>query len=199
MRLAAFLPHLVQAVAQHWLLIANLVLGIQALLPLAAPVLMASGRPGLGRLFYTLYSPLCHQLPERSFFLFGPQMTYTLSELQRLLGPEVGLRDIGDATIGYKLTVCQRDTATYVAMWLAGLAYVPLRRRLRPLSLKFFALLCLPVAVDGFGQLLGLWDSTPWRRVISGALFGAACIWLAYPYVETGMKDVAAVTRTDSE
>jgi len=191
------LPLILHAVAKHWLLIANVMLGLQALLPAAAPVLMASGRSGLGQLLYTVYSPLCHQLPERSFFLFGPQVAYTLQELERLLGLDVPLRYIGDPIIGYKMTVCQRDVATYAAMWLAGLAYIPLRRRLRPLPLKVFALLCLPVAVDGFGQLLGVWDSTPWRRVVSGALFGAACIWLAYPYVEAGMKDVLGVTHVD--
>lgn len=194
-RIAAFLPRLVQAVAAHWLLLANILLGIQALLPAAAPALMASGRSNLGQILYAVYSPLCHQLPERSFFLFGSQVTYTLQELERWLGSEVPLRYIGDPTIGYKLTVCQRDIATYAAMWLAGLAFVPLRRRLRPLPLKVFLLLCLPAAIDGFGQLLGLWDSTPWRRVISGALLGAACIWLAFPYIEAGMKDVLHATE----
>jgi uncharacterized membrane protein len=196
--IAAFLPHLVHAVAKHWLLIANIALGIQAFLPAAAPVLMASGRSWLGHILYNMYSPLCHQLPERSFFLFGPKITYSLQELEHRLGPDVPLRYIGDPSIGYKMAVCQRDIATYAAMWLAGLAYIPLRKRLRPLSLKVFGLLCLPMAVDGFGQLFGLWDSTPWRRVITGALFGAACIWLAYPHVEAGMKDVLHVTAKTS-
>jgi len=193
-RIAAFLPRIVYAVAEHWLLLANIALGILALLPAAPPVLMASGRPWLGQILYTIYSPLCHQLPERSFFLFGSHIAYTLQELEHLLGSDVPLRYIGDPIIGYKIAVCQRDFATYAAMWLAGLAYIPLRRRLRPLPLKVFALLCLPLAVDGFGQLFGLWDSTPWRRVLTGALFGAACIWLAYPYVEAGMKDVLHTT-----
>jgi len=198
-RLAAFLPRVVRAVAQHWLLLANAALAIQAFLPMAAPLLMASGQSGLGQLLYKVYAPLCHQLPERSFFLFGQQTAYSLRELERLLGPDVPLRYIGDSIIGYKMTVCQRDFATYVAMWLAGMAFVPLRKRLRPLSIKVFALLCLPIAVDGFAQLLGLWDSTPWRRVVSGALFGASCIWLAHPYIEAGMKDVLAATPVGRE
>jgi uncharacterized membrane protein len=155
---------------------------------------MASGRSWFGQILYTIYSPLCHQLPERSFFLFGSQIAYTLQELEHLVGSDVPLRYIGDPLIGYKIAVCQRDFATYAAMWLAGLAYIPLRQRLRPLTLKVFALLCLPMAVDGFGQLFGLWDSTPWRRVITGALFGVACIWLAYPHVEGGTKDVLHTT-----
>jgi uncharacterized membrane protein len=196
--MTALVPRIVNATARHWLLIANIVLGIQALLPAAAPVLMVCGRPWLGQVLYTLYSPLCHQLPERSFFLFGPQLTYTLQELEHILGPNVPLRYIGDPVIGYKMAVCQRDVGTYAAMWLASLAYVPLRRRLRPLPLRVFAMLCLPIALDGFGQLLGLWDSTPWRRVATGALFGVACIWLSYPYLESGMKDVLQATTNTS-
>jgi uncharacterized membrane protein len=196
-KLTVFLTRFVGAVAKHWLLIANAVLGLQAVLPAVAPALMVIGHTREAQLMYTVYSPLCHQLPERSFFLFGPQATYTLQELEHFLGPSVPLRYIGDAAIGYKMTVCQRDVATYTAMFLAGLAFIPLRRRLRPLPLKLFALLCMPMAFDGFGQLLGFWESAPWSRVISGALFGLACIWLAFPYVETAMNDVLGVAEKE--
>ena len=194
-RIAGFLPPFVNGIAKHWLLIANTALGLVALVPVAAPALMASGQARLGQLLYALYWLLCHQLPERSFFLFGPQLAYTLQELERLLGTEVPLRYIGNPAIGYKVAVCQRDLATYAAMWLAGLAFIPLRQRLRPLSFKLFALLCLPLAMDGFGQLFGLWDSTPWRRVVTGALFGVACIWISYPHIEAGMKSVINATH----
>jgi uncharacterized membrane protein len=163
---------------------------VQATLPFLAPYLMHSGHMQAGYWLYRLYSPLCHQLPERSFFLFGPKWTYSLAELVRRMGPDVPLRYVGDATVGFKTTVCQRDIATYLAMWVAGLAFVLLRHRLRTLPLKLFVLLCLPIAVDGFGQLLTLWDSTPLSRTVSGALFGLACIWLAFPAIESGMKDL---------
>lgn len=190
LRIAAVLIRLVAVIARHWLLLINTALAIEAILPILAPVLMATGHASVARLIYTLYSPLCHQLPERSFFLFGPQTTYTLHELELLLGPGVPLRYIGNPAIGYKIAVCQRDIATYLALLVTGLAFIPLRRRLRPLPIKTFILLCIPMAIDGLGQLLTLWESTPYSRVISGALFGIACIWLAYPYIEAGMQDV---------
>lgn len=197
LRVATLVTRLLHAFAQHWLLIANIALGIQALLPALAPLLMFSGATSAGRLLYTLYSPLCHQLPERSFFLFGPQWAYTLLDLQQLVGPDVPLRYIGNATIGYKMAVCQRDISAYAGMWLAGLVFALVRHHLRPLSLKLFALLASPMAVDGLGQLLGVWDSNPWRRVVSGVIFGVACIWLAFPHVEAGMKDVLEVVERE--
>ena len=46
------------------------------------------------------------------------------------------------------------------------------------------------MVIDGSGQLFALWESTWWSRVLSGSLFGVACVWLAYPYIEAGMSDV---------
>lgn len=191
LRLSAIIIRIVAAIAKHWLLLINVVLAIEAALPILAPALMVSGYASVARLIYTLYSPFCHQLPERSFFLFGPQTTYTLHELEFLTRFAVPLRYIGNPAIGYKMAVCQRDIATYLALWAASLVFIPLRRRLRPLPIKFFVLLCFPMIIDGFGQLLMLWESTPYSRVFSGAMFGIACVWLSYPHIEAGMQDVA--------
>lgn len=188
---------LVRVIAQHWLLIFNTALGLYAALPALPPVLMRTHHLRAAGLLYTLFTPLCHQLPERSFFLFGPRFTYTLAELERRIGPEVPLRYTGSAALGYKLAICERDTAMFVAIWLAGLAFVLVRRRLRPLSLKAFALTCVPMAVDGLGQLVGLWESTWWSRVLTGSLFGVGCIWLAYPLVEDAMQDVRRVVNQE--
>lgn len=196
-RVTRFANALVRAIAQHWLLIFNTAMGLYATLPALPPVLMKSGHPRAAGLLYTLFTPLCHQLPERSFFLFGPRFTYTLAELERHIGPEVPLRYTGSAALGYKLAICERDTAMFVAIWLAGLAFVLVRRRVRPLSVKAFALTCVPMAVDGLGQLVGLWESTWWSRVLTGSLFGVGCIWLAYPLVEDAMQDVRKVVNQE--
>ncbi|MGB9880439.1 MAG: hypothetical protein ACPLRM_06725, partial [Anaerolineae bacterium] len=111
LRIAALLTRIVAIVARYWPFLISAALAIEALLPILAPVLMATGHASAARLIYTLYSPSCHQLPERSFFLFGPQTTYTLHELQLLIGPDVPLRYIGNPAIGYKIAVCQRDIA----------------------------------------------------------------------------------------
>jgi len=196
-RITTILNRLIYALAKHWLLITNTVIGLYTAVPILAPVLMAAGYTAAARLIYLLCSPLCHQLPERSFFLFGLQATYTLGELERLTEASVPLRYIGSPALGYKLAVCQRDIAIYLAALLAGLAFALLRRQLRPLSVKAFILLCVPIALDGLGQLLALWESVWWSRVVSGTLFGVACVWLAYPHIEAGMNDVLRVTEQE--
>lgn len=195
LRLSAIILRIIAVVSKHWLLFINMALTIEAILPIMAPILAASNHVSVARFIYTLYSPFCHQLPERSFFLFGPQATYTLHELEALIGSDVPLRYIGNPAIGYKMAVCQRDIATYLALLAASLAFIPLRRRLRPIPIKVFLLLCLPMVIDGLGQLFMLWESTPGSRVFSGAVFGIACIWLSYPYIEVGMQDVARTVR----
>ncbi len=197
--ITAILNRLILALAKHWLLATNAVVAASTALPVLAPTLMAAGYESAGRTIYTLLAPFCHQLPERSFFLFGPQLTYSLQELKQLIGPDVPLRYIGDPALGFKMALCQRDMALYLAMLIFGLAFGLVRRRLRPLPLKSFILLSVPIALDGLGQLLTLWESTWWSRVLSGALFGMACAWLVYPYIESGMRDVLRITQQDQQ
>ena len=69
------------SVAWHWLLYVNIVLGVLVLAPFGAPALMAVGATLPANVIYTFYSFLCHQLPERSYFLFGPRLSYSLAEI----------------------------------------------------------------------------------------------------------------------
>jgi len=172
----------------HWSALANAFLGLYALLPILSPILYRLGYARGGALLQTLYRPFCHQRPERSFFLFGERLTYSAGELASRLGLDaVPYRYVGAPGIGYKVAMCQRDVAIYGTMFLAGLLFAFARSRLHPLSGRAFLLLILPMPVDGLGQLFGFWTSTWLSRVITGALFGLAVIWLAYPYVASGM------------
>jgi hypothetical protein len=71
---------------QYWILIFTLVYGLFVGLPFLAPILMHSGWTLPAKIIYTIYSFLCHQLPERSFFLFGPKAMYSIGELPRRIG-----------------------------------------------------------------------------------------------------------------
>src|SRR4030066_288071 len=62
--------------AKHWLAVFNLLVFTYVSLPFAAPVLMQAGATGPANLLYTLYSPFCHQLAFRSWFLFGERPAY---------------------------------------------------------------------------------------------------------------------------
>lgn len=188
--LTVVLTRFTRGFGHHWLAWANLAMGLYIGLPLLAPVLMHSGHAGLANVIYTIFKPLCHQMPERSFFFYGPQATYTYNQLADLLGGAVPARYIGNAAMGWKVAVCQRDVALYGTMFLAGLLFSLVRRRLRPLPLIWAGVLTAPMAVDGTGQLFGLWTSTPASRVITGALFGLMLVWLIFPYLERGMRQV---------
>jgi uncharacterized membrane protein len=183
------MTRLLSWISRHWLLVVNVSIGSLIVLPVIAPILMHLGLTGAGDFIYTVFKPACHQLPERSFFLFGPQPIYTYSELSALLGGDVPRRFVGSPDLGYKIAVCERDVAIYGSMLLTGLLF-GLYRKLKTLPLKVFGVLVLPMLVDGFGQLLGFWSSTWQSRVITGGLFGVACIWLAYPYLQKGMHDI---------
>ncbi len=185
-----FLDKLIFRLAKHWLFLANLVWGLYVGLPVLAPILMLTGHIWLGNVIYSAYKVACHQMPWRSFFIGGPQVVYTYDELRTLVGPALTARYVGDATIGYKVAICERDVATYGIILLAGLVFGLVRRRLKPLPLWGFILLLMPVAIDGVTQLFGLRESNWQLRVITGALFGLASVWLAYPYLEEGMRDV---------
>jgi uncharacterized membrane protein len=197
-----FVDKMIYHLARHWLFLTNLVMAIFIGLPILAPLLMHLGHTGAANLIYTAYRFTCHQLPYRSFFLFGPDgiNSYPLETI--LAQPDLppNIQDfVGNAVLGYKVGVCQRDTAIYGSMLLYGLVYGLVRRwwRVEPLSLRAYVVVGLvPLGIDGITQLVGLRESTWDLRVITGVLFGVATVWLAYPYLDEGMRDIEEQIRT---
>ncbi len=210
-RVAGFIDRLVRWLARHWLATFNLLVALFIGLPVLAPVLNQLGAEGPARLIYTIYAPTCHQLPERSFFLFGPQAVYSVPDLEAQQALPAGLnifqrqalRFNGLAATGYKIALCQRDLAIYGSVLLSGLAFGVLRGRLFQAGRKppkmpiwLFAILSIPVFLDGASQLIGLRESWWLLRLLTGGLFGSAVVWLAYPYVEEAMLDVLQSPKT---
>ena len=72
---------LVMGLGRHWLLLFNSVWEVYLIIPFLAPLLMQMGWEPAARAVYSLYAFLCHQLPERSYFLFGPTLVPTEAEL----------------------------------------------------------------------------------------------------------------------
>ena len=184
----------------HWVGALNALFLLYVGLPLLAPALMAAGAEAPARFIYAIYRPACHQLPERSFFLFGPQLIYHRSEL-----PADGVADsdnifirrryIGDPEHGYKVAICERDVAIYGSMFLMGLLFALLRGRLPKLKARYVLLFALPMAVDGITQLVGLRESNWTLRLITGGLFGVGLVWFAYPYIEEAMRRTVSDPR----
>jgi len=67
--------------SHHWLAWLNLLVGIWVSLPWLAPILMHLGAAGPADLIYLFYSPQCHQLPQRSYFLFGDRLMIPLRDI----------------------------------------------------------------------------------------------------------------------
>ena len=120
-------------------------------------------------------------------------------------------RFVGNEQMGYKMALCERDIGIYLFVLLGGLLYGLLRKRykIKPLPLWAFLIFGMgPIALDGFSQLFSqygtaspalgflnnifpLRESTPWLRLLTGAIFGFSLVWLAYPHVEEGMQSTA--------
>jgi len=228
--------------SRHWLAFFNVIIMIYVGLPILAPVLMNAGADGPARVIYTLYKPMCHQMAQRSFFLFGEQYAYpravagtnlqpieaytgSLDEFKGIPSSDwpdfftAARRFVGNAQMGYKMALCERDIGIYGFILIGGLVFGLLRYRIkiRSLPLIVFVIVGLgPIALDGFSQLFSYWvlppngsvptglmgaianllplrESTPFLRAFTGALFGFTLVWRVYPQVEQGM----AATRED--
>lgn len=229
------IDRLIYTLARRWLLFLNLLVALYVGLPMLAPVLMQAGLTGPARLIYTMYSPMCHQLASRSFFLFGEQPAYpraiagsSLTPIEAYMPgiPEFAgastdpagwatfimpaRQFIGNAQMGYKMALCQRDISLYLGILAGGLVYGVLARRraIRPMPFWLFILIGLmPIALDGFSQLFSqffvgssvealarlfpLRESSPLLRSVTGLLFGLSIVWLVYPRLDFQFSEMA--------
>lgn len=138
--------------SRHWLALFNSFVGAVILLPYLAPLLMWLGLPGLANRIYFLYTILGHQLPQRSIFLFGPKLMYSLPEITvytQSLSPLVLKEFTGNAALGWKVAYSDRLMAWYGGFWIASLVYAVIRRRIRPLPIWGLVLFSLPMLIDG--------------------------------------------------
>jgi len=108
----------------------------------------------------------------------------------------------GDENVGYKVALCERDVAIYFAILLFGIAFGLSGRRFKSLHWALWLLIGIaPIGLDGFSQLFSQFDwpwlesivpyreSTPYLRALTGALFGLATAWFAYPNIEESMNE----------
>jgi uncharacterized membrane protein len=140
-------------ISNHWFETFLIVYGIWVWLPFLAPILMKLDLTNAGNIVYFIYSFFCHQLPERSFFFFGEKTMYSLREIQAVwqdtANPMILRRFIGNETMGWKIAWSDRMISFYTSVWLFALAWWTLRRKIKPASWWAFALLLLPMVVDG--------------------------------------------------
>jgi uncharacterized membrane protein len=136
-----------------WLVSTATVLALVSLI-LVAPIAAAGGHPGLAFAIYRAFGTLCHQIPERSYFIEGHQFA-----------------------------VCARCTGIYAGFAFTLLLY-PLVRSLRnttapPRSLLILA--TLPLAIDFSLTFFGFWENTHTSRLLTGALLGSVSVFYVMP------------------
>ncbi len=127
-----------------------------------APYLASIGSP-LAGFVYLMFKPLCHQLPQRSFFLFG-----------------------------HKLAVCARCTGVYLGLFVGGVfaaLLLSFGAMQKPLGMGVFLVALAPAFVDGTTQLVGLRQSTNVLRLATGFLAGAAVSVTLYSRIFTHKPD----------
>ena len=136
------------------------------LVPVAAS---SSGayRP-IGSFVYAFFSPLCHQIGSRSFYLFGEPFA-----------------------------VCGRCTSIYFG-FLSGVLAYPLVRRTRMIAAgvqpgkMFLAVAALPMIVDFALEAAGLYASSNVIRAVTGAWFGLLIPFLIIPGAVEGISQLFA-------
>lgn len=203
--------------ANHYMALFNALVFLYLGLPFLAPLLMYAGAGSPAGVIYRLYGSVCHQLAFRSWFLFGEQAAYPRAaagvEGWLTYGQATGLDEsdqwtarqfLGNAALGYKVALCERDVAIYGGILFFGLVFSLSGRRLRPFPWYLWILFGLvPIAVDGFSQLLSqpplnaipplsllpYRESTPFLRTLTGGLFGLTSAWFGYPLVEETMAE----------
>ena len=123
---------------------------------IAAPFLAASGHTASATNIYHAFGFLCHQRPERSFFIDG-----------------------------HKLAVCSRCTGLYFGAALT-LVFYPLLRSLRsthPPHRRWLILAAIPIFVDFLLTFVGVWENTHTTRFVTGTLLGSVTVFYVMPGV----------------
>jgi uncharacterized membrane protein len=183
---AIWLNRAVYWLSRHWLLPVSVLIAMYVGLPWAAPLFMEMGWFGAGNAIYLLYATQCHQLPQRSFFLFGNQPMYSLTEIQTVWqntnDPFVLRQFTGDPGMGWKVAWSDRMVFMYTIILVWGILFWLLRKRLKALPWWGLVLLLLPMAIDGSthaisdltaGIGLGFRDSNAWLAVLTSNAFPA--------------------------
>jgi uncharacterized membrane protein len=136
-----------------WLFVASASLAVVAII-VGAPLALAAGRGLLAASIYQTFSHLCHQLPERSFFIKG-----------------------------HPFAVCARCTGIYAGFAGAAVLY-PLARSLRHIEAparKWLFIAAAPLAIDFAIEFSGVWHNTHSSRFVTGALLGAVALFYVMP------------------
>lgn len=163
--------------SRHWLAFANAMLGLWMALPWLAPVLMHVGATVPAKVLYLFYGVQCHQLPQRSYFLFGSQLMIPLNDILKVYpaGDPLLLRPfMGSPEMGWKVAWSDRMVSMHAGLFLGGLLFGLTGRRWKPLPVWGWILLTMPMILDGGGHFVsdvlgaGFRDTNAWLAALTG-------------------------------
>src|ERR1041384_7119735 len=123
-------------------------------LGVVAPLAAAGGRGDLAQVIYRAFAVLCHQRPDRSYFIDG-----------------------------HKLAVCSRCTGIYAGFVFTLLLY-PLIRSLRTTTApppRWLLLAAVPLGIDFSLTFFGIWENTHTSRLLTGVLLGSVAVFYVVP------------------
>jgi uncharacterized membrane protein len=171
--------------SRKWMLIFSLLFGLFVGAPFMAPIFMQLGWIGVGKTTYSIYSFLCHQFPQRSYFLFGDKAMFSLGEIQSVwqntINPLVLRQFIGNAEMGWKVAWSDRMVSMYTSILFFAWIWYPLRKKLKTMPWWIFLLLLVPMGIDGithmisdiFGIGQGFRDSNAWLATLTNNSYPA--------------------------
>lgn len=136
-----------------WLISAATVSFLVSLI-VVAPLAAASGHNDLAQGIYRAFGTLCHQLPDRSYFING-----------------------------HKFAVCSRCTGLYGGFAFTLLIY-PLLRSLRNVTTPprtVLILAAVPLLIDFSLTFFGVWENTYTSRLLTGVLLGSVAVFYVMP------------------
>jgi len=173
-------------IADHWIILFLVFWGLWVWIPWLAPIFMQIGWDKAGNGIYFVYKFFCHQLPERSFFLFGQKPMYSLAEIQAawpgVLDP-IRLRQFsGNPLMGWKVAWSDRMVSFYTSIWACAMMWWFRRRKVKPLPWLGFVFLLLPIAFDGGTHFIsdlvgidqGFRETNQWLAVFTNHIFPAS-------------------------
>jgi len=171
---------------KNWFWAFIFLFGLWVWLPFLAPIFMHWGWLTPANLIYRIYAFACHQLPDRSYFLFGPQASYPLSTIQAAWMNTSNLsllrKFIGNDALGWKIAWSDRMISLYNGIWIFSVFWYPLRKKVKSLPVWGLILFLIPMVLDGgthfisdlAGHGQGFRHSNQWLVVLTNEAFLAS-------------------------
>lgn len=117
--------------------------GILWMLILGAPILASQSHFGLASWFYLVFSNVCHQMPDRSFFIAN-----------------------------FPLAICHRCTGIYLGFILGSLFKNPFLYRSTVIRRVWILASTIPLIIDALLPFAGIGTGSAGSRFLTGLLFG---------------------------